>query len=53
MFIKIHLPNTIRVIKSKMMIWTGHITQKGEMINTHKILVRKPERKRHGWILTL
>jgi hypothetical protein len=44
MFIKMHLPNTIGVIKSKM-IWTGHVAQKGEMINTYKILVRKPERK--------
>jgi hypothetical protein len=43
------------VIKSRMMIWTGHIAGMGEMKNVYKILVKKPEgrkpfrRQRHSW----
>jgi hypothetical protein len=36
-------PNIIRVIKSRRMRW---VTFLGEMRNAHKILVRRPERKR-------
>jgi hypothetical protein len=28
------------------MIWEGHVTRIGEIINAYKILVGKPERKR-------
>jgi len=47
--------NNIRVIKSRTIIWAGHIASMGEMRNAHKILVGKPEqrrpleRPRFGW----
>jgi hypothetical protein len=43
------------MIKSRRMRWAGHVAHMGEMRNVHKILVRKPERKRsfrsssHRW----
>jgi hypothetical protein len=48
-------PNIIRIIKSKRMRWEGYVANMGEMKNTYKILVRKPEEKRplrrpsHRW----
>jgi hypothetical protein len=39
-------PNIIRMIKSKMMIWTGHVARMGKKRNTYGILVEKPEGKR-------
>jgi hypothetical protein len=48
-------PNTIRMIKSRKMIWAGHVAQM-EKRNAYRILVGKPERKRpvgrprHRWV---
>jgi hypothetical protein len=39
-------PDIFRVIKSRRMRWTGHISRMGEMRNACKILVGKPEGKR-------
>jgi hypothetical protein len=39
-------PNTIRVIKSRRMIWAGHVALLGGMRNAYKILVGKSEQKR-------
>jgi hypothetical protein len=39
-------PNIIRVIKSRIMRWAGHVTGIREMRNAYRILVRKPEGKR-------
>jgi hypothetical protein len=39
-------PNIIRIIKSRRMIWAGHVTCMGKMRNVYKCLVRNPEGKR-------
>jgi hypothetical protein len=39
-------PNIIRMIKSRMMRWTGHVARMGEKMNAYRILVGKPEGKR-------
>jgi hypothetical protein len=39
-------PNIIRLIKSRMMRWTGHLAGLGETRNAYRILVGKPEGKR-------
>jgi hypothetical protein len=39
-------PNIIRMIKSSMMRWAGHIVRTGAKRNTYRILVGKPEGKR-------
>jgi hypothetical protein len=39
-------PSTIRIIKSRRMGWTGHVTRTGEERNACRLLVRKPEGKR-------
>jgi hypothetical protein len=36
----------IRMIKSRRMKWAGHVERMGEMRNTYKILVGKPEGNR-------
>jgi hypothetical protein len=38
--------NIIRVIKSRGMIWVGHVAHTGQMRNVYQIVVRKPEQKR-------
>jgi hypothetical protein len=43
-------PSIIRIIKSKMIKWVGHVTQTGKKKkkkkkNVYKLLVRNPERK--------
>jgi hypothetical protein len=38
-------PNIIRAVKSRRMRWVVHVRCKGEMRNTYKILIRKPEEK--------
>jgi hypothetical protein len=38
-------PDIIRVIKSRTMKWVVHVVRVGEMSNTYKILVGKPEGK--------
>jgi hypothetical protein len=39
-------PSIIRMIKSKMMRWAGHVARMGEKRNAYRILVGKPEGKR-------
>jgi hypothetical protein len=39
-------PNIIRIIKSRMMRWVGHVARIGETRNTYRILLVKPEQKR-------
>jgi hypothetical protein len=38
-------PDVIRLIKSRSMRWTGHVTLVGEIRNAYKMLIAKPERK--------
>jgi hypothetical protein len=48
-------PSIIRMIKSRMMRWAGHVSRMGEKRNAKRILVGKPEGKRplgrptHKW----
>jgi hypothetical protein len=39
-------PNTVRVIKSRRMRWTGHVARVGEERGLYRVLVGKPEGKR-------
>jgi hypothetical protein len=39
-------PNIIRQIKSRRMMWAGHVTHMGEERKVYKVLVGKPEGKR-------
>jgi hypothetical protein len=39
-------PSIIRIMKSRRMRWAGHVARIGENMNTHKLLVGKPEGKR-------
>jgi hypothetical protein len=39
-------PSIIRMIKSRRMIWAGHVARMGEKRNPYRILVGKPEGKR-------
>jgi len=39
-------PNIIRIIKLRRMIWARHVAHIGEMRNSYKVLVRKPEENR-------
>jgi hypothetical protein len=49
-------PNIIRMIKSRRMKWSGHVSRMGEKRNAYRIWVGKPERKRplrrpgHRWV---
>jgi hypothetical protein len=36
-------PNTVRVIKSRRMRWTGHVTRMGERKGVYRVFVGKPE----------
>jgi hypothetical protein len=36
-------PNIIRVIKSRIMRWAGHVARMGERRGVHRVLVGKPE----------
>jgi hypothetical protein len=40
------LPNTVRVVKSRRIRWTGHVARMGEGRGMHRVLVRKHEGKR-------
>jgi len=40
------LPNIVRVVKSRRMIWAGHVAHMGENRGVHRVLVGKPEGKR-------
>ena len=37
------LPNIVRVVKSRKMMWAGHMARVGEGRAVHRVLVRKPE----------
>jgi hypothetical protein len=37
--------NLVKMIKSRMMRWTGHVAQLNEKKNAYRLLVGKPERK--------
>jgi hypothetical protein len=39
------LPSNVRVVKSRRMRWTGHVTRMGEGRSVHRVLVGKPEGK--------
>jgi hypothetical protein len=39
--------NIVRMIKSRRMSWEEHVPLMGEMRNAYRILVGKPEGKRH------
>jgi hypothetical protein len=39
-------PSIIRIIKSKRMIWAGHVARMGARKNAYRILVGKPEGRR-------
>jgi hypothetical protein len=38
-------PNIIRVIKSRILRWAGHVTRKGEWRGAYRALVEKPEER--------
>jgi len=40
-------PNIVRVIKSRRMRWAGHVARMGERRGVYRVLVGKPEGKRH------
>jgi hypothetical protein len=40
------LPNIVRVVKSRRMIWAGHVSRMGEERGVHRVLVGKPGGKR-------
>jgi len=48
-------PNIVRVIKSTIMRWAGHVARMGERRGVYRVLVGKPEgtiplgRPRHRW----
>jgi hypothetical protein len=39
-------PNIIRQIKSRRMLWAGHVASMGEERKVYRVLVGKPEEKR-------
>jgi hypothetical protein len=39
-------PNIVRVIKSRRMRWSGHVTRMGEGRGVYRVLVGRPEGKR-------
>ena len=48
-------PNIIRVIKSKIIIWVGHVAHMGQRTGAYRVIMGKPkqkrplERHRRGW----
>jgi hypothetical protein len=40
------LPNILRVVKSRIKIWAGHVARMGEERGVHRVFVWKPEGKR-------
>ena len=40
-------PNIVRVIKSRRMRWAGHVVRMGEEWEFYRVLVGKPEGRRH------
>ena len=43
-------PNIVRVIKSRIMVWAGHVALMGERRGAYRILVGKSERKPCWWV---
>jgi len=49
-------PNIVRVIKSRRMVWAGHVARVGEERGLYRVLVGKPEgrrplgRSRRRWV---
>jgi hypothetical protein len=43
-------PSIIRIIKSRMMRWAGHVAWIGEKRKAHRLLVGKSGRPRHRWV---
>jgi hypothetical protein len=41
-------PDTIRQIKSRRVVWAGHVARKGVEGKVQKVLVGKPKRKNHS-----
>jgi hypothetical protein len=39
-------PSSIRMVKARRMRWVGHLARMGEMRNTYRLLVGKPEGRR-------
>jgi len=39
-------PNIVRVIKSRIMRWPGHVARMGEERGVYRVMVGKPERRR-------
>jgi hypothetical protein len=39
-------PNIIRVIKSRIMRWAGHVARRGDWRGTYRVLVARPEGRR-------
>jgi hypothetical protein len=39
-------PDIIRLIKSRIMRWAGHVARMGEKRNVYRVLMGKPEGKR-------
>ena len=44
--VRYSLPNIVRVVKSRIMRWAGHVAHMGEGRGVHRVLVGKPEGKR-------
>jgi hypothetical protein len=40
------LPNIVRVVKSRLLRWAGHMARIGEGRGVHRVLVGKPEGKK-------
>jgi hypothetical protein len=40
-------PSIIRIMKWRRMIWAGHVARMGEKNNAYRLLVGKPEGRRH------
>jgi len=40
------LPNIVRVVKSRLMRWAGHVARMGEVRGVHRVLVGKSDGKR-------
>jgi hypothetical protein len=40
-------PNSIRIIKSRRMRWAGHVARIWEKRNVYRLLIEKPEGRRH------
>jgi hypothetical protein len=44
-------PSIIRIVKSRMIRWAGHVARMGEKRNAYRLLVGKPDQDVGGWII--